>query len=233
MKRLRFFVTGTDTEVGKTFVSSALLRGFSQRGWKTLGLKPVAAGCELHEGQWQNEDALQLMAAMSMELGYGQVNPIALPDPIAPHLAAAKVGRQLSASRLVGLVRGACGVEAEMALVEGAGGWLVPLNERETLADVAIELGFPVILVVGIRLGCLNHALLTYQAIRQSGLSVCGWVANTLAVDTPMGAENIATLEQRLPVPLLGNIPYLSATASGDAGQAPEEFINFELLQPD
>ncbi|MAR92013.1 MAG: dethiobiotin synthase [Pseudomonadales bacterium] len=205
--RRRFFITGTDTEVGKTFVTVLLLEALKQRGLTTLGLKPLAAGCEQHHDQWRNDDALQLQAAMTENLPYEQVNPVALPAAIAPHLAAAEAGRRLTVSRLAGLVRGAMLTPADVTLVEGAGGWLVPLNERETLANLVQELNCPVILVVGVRLGCLNHALLTAQAVAAAGLPLAGWVANCIDPDAARIEDNIATLKQRLPAPCLGVVP--------------------------
>lgn len=200
----KYFVTGTDTEVGKTWVACRLLAQAREAGLSCLGLKPVAAGAENIDGQWRNEDALQLMAASSIALPYDQVNPVLLREPMAPHLAARHEQRLLSVSRIAGYVRGVMMQKQDLLLVEGAGGWRVPLNDRETLADLARELSLPVILVVGMRLGCLNHAVLSAEAIQRDGLRLAGWVANSLP-GTPMTAleENIATLEQWLPAPRL------------------------------
>lgn len=209
MSRRAFFVTGTDTGVGKTYAACALLRAASAAGLSTLGLKPVAAGCEETDGGLRNEDALALMAASTVALPYAQVNPFALRAALAPHIAAAQEGRRLRSAQITGLVRGALMQgRADFTLVEGAGGWRVPLNENETLADVARELALPVLLVVGIRLGCINHALLTAEAIRHDGLRLAGWVAN--AIDPQMEAqqENIDTLRERLAAPLLGVVPF-------------------------
>ncbi|MBZ2189320.1 dethiobiotin synthase [Alcanivorax sp. JB21] len=210
--RGRFFITGTDTGVGKTWVASRLLERASAAGLRTLGLKPVAAGaddmpspCGTHTGP-TNEDARELMQAASIKLPYDQINPVLLQAPMAPHLAAEQEGKRLSVARLAGYVRGALlseqAREPDLLLVEGAGGWLVPLNDRETLADLAKELELPVILVVGMRLGCLNHALLSAEVIRASGLRLAGWVANRLPGE-PMPAveENEATLTQWLRAP--------------------------------
>ena len=162
------FITGTDTEVGKTAVSCALLQAANALGLKTAAIKPVAAGCD-KEGK--NEDALLLQAAMSLELPYEQVNPIALQAAIAPHIAAREEGRQLSASRLAGMCRGVMLGGADFVVIEGAGGWRVPLGARETLADVAIQLEVDVVLVVAMQLGCINHALLTAEAIARDGVA--------------------------------------------------------------
>ena len=208
MKKLRFFVTGTDTGVGKTFVSCLLLEAAKQRGLRTVALKPLAAGCEEIDGELRNDDALQLMQHMTESLDYEQVNPFALQAAIAPHIAAQQEGRRLLVSRMAGLVRGALMEPADLTLVEGAGGWYVPLNDKETLADLVRELQLPVILVVGLRLGCLNHALLTARAIQQEGLPLAGWSANCIDPDMPEQEANIRTLQQRLPAPCLGVIPF-------------------------
>jgi dethiobiotin synthetase len=201
-----WFVTGTDTEVGKTAISCALLAAASREGLRTAAVKPVAAGCD---GQGRNEDALQLMAAMTESLEYQQVNPVALQAAIAPHIAAAREGRHLQASRLAGLCRGAMLGGAEFVLIEGAGGWRVPINPRETLADLAVQLRLEVILVVGMRLGCINHALLSAEAIRGDGLRLAGWVANQPGQRMSCHEENLDTLCRLLPAPLLGEVPYL------------------------
>lgn len=204
----RFFVTGTDTDAGKTFVTVLLLEALKGKGVSTLALKPVAAGCENVDGELCNDDALKLQAAMTVEIPYQQVNPIALKSAIAPHLAAEEEGRRLTVDRLAGLIRGALMTTADVTLIEGAGGWLVPLNERETLANLVKELQLPVILVVGIRLGCLNHALLSAQAIAAARLPLAGWVANCIDPNAAKVEENIQTLRTMLPAPCLGVIPH-------------------------
>jgi dethiobiotin synthetase len=202
-----YFVTGTDTEVGKTAVSCALLHAAAARGCKTAAVKPVAAGCDQ---QGHNEDALQLMAAMTADLDYAQVNPVALAPAIAPHIAAAQAGKNLQASRLAGLCRGVMFSGADFVLIEGAGGWRVPISPRETLADLAVQLQVPVLLVVGMRLGCINHALLTAEAIQRDGLTLAGWVANQPAQPMACHQENLETLQRLLPAPCLGVVPHLS-----------------------
>lgn len=201
-----WFVTGTDTGVGKTVVSCALLAAAAGRGLRTAAVKPVAAGCD---ESGRNGDALQLLAAMTEDLEYSQVNPVALTAAIAPHIAASREGRRLQADRLAGWCRGVMLGGADFVLIEGAGGWRVPLNPRETLADVARQLGVGVILVVGMRLGCINHALLTAEAIRRDGLRLAGWVANQRGERMSHHRENLDTLRQRLPAPLLGDVPYV------------------------
>lgn len=201
-----FFVTGTDTEVGKTAVSCALLKAAAARGLTTAAVKPVAAGCD---AQGHNEDAVQLMEAMTQPLEYMQVNPVALQEAIAPHIAAEREERRLQASRLVGLCRGVMMTRADFILIEGAGGWRVPINPRETLADVARQLQVPVILVVGMRLGCINHALLTAEAISRDGLPLAGWVANRVEPQMTCYEENLQALRERIRAPLLGEVPHI------------------------
>ena len=202
-----WFVTGTDTEVGKTAISCALLVAAGQAGLRTAAIKPVAAGCDEHG---HNEDALQLMASMTEPLDYQQVNPVALAEAVAPHIAAQHQGRVLQAGRLAGLCRGVMLGGADFVLVEGAGGWRVPIGPRETLADVAVALRVGVILVVGMRLGCINHALLTAEAIRRDGLHLVGWVANQGGERMACHEENLDTLRRLLPAPLLGEVPLLT-----------------------
>jgi len=205
-----FFVTGTDTGVGKTTVSAALLYAARKQGLSTAAVKPLASGCESTQEGLRNSDALALRQQCSLQLSYEELNPYAFAPPIAPHLAAEEAGIELSADKLASKVQQILNKNADLTLVEGAGGWRVPINPQETLADVACALKLPVILVVGIRLGCLNHALLTFEAIRRDGLIVAGWVANCLEVGTAKRPENLRSLEQRLAAPCLGQIPYLS-----------------------
>ncbi len=194
-----FFVTGTDTEVGKTWVSCRLLERAREAGLSCYGLKPVAAGCDETPDGWRNEDALQLMAASSVKLPYEMVNPVAFKAPIAPHIAAQQEGKDISLSRLVGYVRGALSAHsADLILIEGAGGWRVPLNSREMLSGLAKELDVPVIQVVGMKLGCINHALLTAEVIEKDGLRYAGTMANCFG-EMDVQEENLLTLRQHLP----------------------------------
>ena len=218
------FVTGTDNEEGKTAASCALLVSAARAGQRTAAVKPVAAGCD---DKGQNEDALQLMAAMTEDLEYQQVNPVALDAAIAPHVAAELEGRRLQASRLAGLCRGVMSGGADFVLIEGAGGWRVPINARETLSDVARELQVGVILVVGMRLGCINHALLTAEAIQRDGLVLAGWIANQPGETMNRYAENLDTLCERLPAPLLGEIPALMPFSPEQAAN----HLSLETLQ--
>ena len=209
MAKQWLFITGTDTDVGKTVVACGFLAAANQQGLRTAAIKPVAAGCEVTEQGITNSDALQLQAAASHKLSYQQINPVALEPAIAPHIAAAEAGVRMSASRLVGYCRGVSLMPVDMVVIEGAGGWRVPINSRETLADVAQELECAVIVVVGMRLGCLNHALLTMEAIRRDGLQIAGWVANVLDTEMPRLQENIDTLKQSINEPCLGIVPRL------------------------
>ena len=199
-----WFVTGTDTDVGKTAICCALIEAANARGLRTAAVKPVAAGCD---AAGRNQDALLLQAAISEPLAYEQINPIALEPAIAPHIAAQREGKHLHAGRLAGFCRGVMMSGAEFILIEGAGGWRVPINPRETLAHLAVELQVEVILVVAMRLGCINHALLTAQAIAADGLKLAAWVANSPHGQMSCYEENLATLQSLLPAPLLGEVP--------------------------
>jgi len=207
LKARSIFVTGTDTGVGKTLVSTGLMRLLQGAGLKVAGMKPVAAGAFWRDGRLVNEDALLLQANASMPLSYDQVNPFVFELPVSPHIAAEKSGREIDFPR----IRRAYEELAEAAdcvIVEGVGGWEVPLNKRQRVADLALALDLPVLLVVGLRLGCLNHALLTRRAIENSGASCLGWIVNRIEPDFPFPAENIETLENSLDRPLLASLPF-------------------------
>lgn len=220
---MSYFVTGTDTGVGKTLVSCALLHAFATRGRRAVGFKPVAAGCD--EDGW-NEDAKLLRAASSIQVAYGQVNPCCFPRAIAPHLAAREAGVCIDFSRIESSYRELAG-QADEVIVEGVGGFCVPLNEKQDSADLARQFGLPVILVVGMRLGCLNHALLTLRAISDYQLECAGWVANVLDADMPALQENIETLRERIAAPLLGILPH---QVRPDAREAAAR-LNLETLE--
>lgn len=207
------FVAGTDTGVGKTVVSVGLLRGLRELGVDLVGMKPVASGCRLTPEGLRNDDALALQRAGPAAVAYSDVNPYAFEPPIAPHIAAADAGVDILVedifARAHRLARGFDGL-----VVEGVGGWLVPLSERATMADLARILELPVVLVVGMRLGCLNHALLSAQSIRACGCRMAGWVANGVDPDCARLHDNIAALKERLPAPLLGAVPHLDDVVS-------------------
>ena len=204
-----YFVTGTDTEVGKTTIAAGLLHAARLAGLSTAAAKPVASGCEITAEGLRNSDALALLGECTLPLRYEQVNPMAFEPAIAPHLAAREAGVELSVAALAEPVRRVLALHAQFSLVEGAGGWRVPLAGDETLSDLAIALS----LVVGVRLGCINHALLSAEAIERDGLRLAGWVANIVDPSTSRLQENLATLEQRLEASCLGRVPRL-ATAS-------------------
>ena len=206
MKGFSCFVTGTDTEIGKTLISSALLHALGTAGVRAAGMKPLAAGAELRDGLWHNEDVDQIHAAAPLKLPRELTTPYLLRTPAAPHIAAQIDGVTIEPRRILDCyaqVR----AQAEAVVVEGVGGFRVPLTDRYDTADLARDLGLPVVLVVGLRLGCISHALLTAEAIAARGLQLVGWVANT--VDPAMGhmADNIEALAARLPAPLLGHVP--------------------------
>lgn len=212
-----FFIAGTDTDVGKTFVSVALLTAAKQRQLTTAALKPVSAGCQLTDDGLRNDDALALQKAITVDLPYSTVNPVAFEPPIAPHIAAANIGQSIQLDDLLLQCQPALATDVDFTLVEGAGGWRVPLNPHESLADLAKAFAFPVVLVVGMRLGCLNHALLTVEAIERDGLTLAGWVANQIDPDMPETQANLATLAHRFACPCLGHIPYLHNASGIDA----------------
>lgn len=202
-----YFITGTDTGVGKTLVSCALSHAFAARGKTVIGMKPVAAGCEPTPHGLACEDVTNLVAASNISAPHHLVNPYAFQPPIAPHIAAAQAGVTIELEPLLAACA-ALRALAEVVIVEGVGGWRVPLNPREDAADLAQQLGLPVILVVGMRLGCLSHALLSAQAIEASGLKLAGWVANCIDPSMPAFDDNLHTLQARLAAPLLGVVPY-------------------------
>ncbi|MFV1873386.1 MAG: dethiobiotin synthase [Oleiphilus sp.] len=227
-----YFVAGTDTGVGKTFASCVVLKAAEKLSHRTLALKPVSAGCELvtladGKQQWQNEDAQSLLAHMSEKIPYAQVNPIALRTPASPHISAALENKSVTADRIVGFCRGAMMTPSDFVLVEGAGGWRVPISPSETMADIAKELNIKVILVVALRLGCLNHALLSAEAIRRDGLEIAGWLGNRVTAE-PMDyeAQNIATLKAAMGAPCLGVLPY----APKQVAEELVEYIDLTLL---
>lgn len=208
-----FFITGTDTEVGKTTIAAALLHAARRAGLSTAAAKPVASGCERTTDGLRNNDALALLGECSLSMRYEQVNPFAFEPAIAPHLAAREAGIELSVAKLLQPVRDMLEMGADFCVVEGAGGWRVPLAGRETLSDLSIQLGLPVILVVGVRLGCINHALLSAEAIARDGLHLAGWVANIVDPATSRLQENLETLTERLAAPCLGQVPRLASAS--------------------
>ena len=219
-----FFITGTDTDAGKTFCTVALLRAFAQMRLRVAGMKPVAAGAALGS---LNDDVAALMAASNVTADGADVNPYCFTLAIAPHIAAAEENRTISIAHIQQCLRRLC-AQSDVVLIEGAGGFLVPLDNESTMADLAVALGAPIILVVGMRLGCLNHALLTAEAIRARSLTLVGWIAN--CIDPAMTAqfENIKTLEDRLNTPLLGIIPFIKNSLQPPT--TAENYLNISTL---
>jgi len=213
MAKKTFFIAGTDTDAGKTVASAGLLQAANNKGLRTIGLKPIAAGCEETPDGLRNSDALILQQTASQSLAYEQVNPIAFAPPIAPHIAAAQEDRRLTADRIAAFVRGAMMQPADFVVIEGAGGWRVPLSYRETMAHLPKILQTPVILVVGMKLGCINHALLTAESISRDGIRLAGWIANRVDPEMANYEENIETIKTMLRAPLLGEIPHLADPA--------------------
>ncbi|RFC37033.1 MAG: dethiobiotin synthetase [Candidatus Nitrotoga sp. SPKER] len=203
---MSYFITGTDTGVGKTLISCALLYAFAAQGQRVVGMKPVAVGCD---DNGHNQDVKQLQAASNVLVSYGQINPYSFLDPIAPHIAAQNAGVRIDFARILTSYYELAS-QADVVIIEGAGGFRVPLNNKQDIADLAVQLGLSVILVVGMRLGCLNHALLTASAIEACGLKCAGWVANVLDADMLALQPNIEALQQRLAAPLLGVVPWQS-----------------------
>jgi len=213
-----YFVTGTDTGVGKTLVSSALIHALVQRGVRTAGMKPIAAGTELRDGIWHNDDVDSLAAEVNVNLPIELMSPYFLREAAAPHIAAAQEIVQIKVAHILTCYNRICTM-ADAVVVEGVGGFRVPLSDTEDTADLAQQLALPVIMVVGLRLGCLNHALLTADAIKGRGLKLVGWVANVVDLGMQHGLANMEALRARLPAPLLGCVPRLDAPLAGAAAK--------------
>ncbi len=202
------FITGTDTGVGKTLTTAALLHAMTALGLRALAMKPIAAGAVQTEGIWQNEDVLMLEQAAKVSAPRELINPYLFREPLAPHIAAERKGVRIEIPRIVDAYDRLTGL-ADWVLVEGVGGFRVPLDGQRDTADLAVALGLPIILVVGLRLGCLNHALLTAEAIAARGLKLAGWVANRIDPDMSAFDENLDALQKRLHAPCLTVLPYL------------------------
>lgn len=200
------FITGTDTGVGKTQVTLAMMICLQRRGLTVAGMKPIASGCAQTKAGLRNADALAIQRHGSLVLPYDDINPFAYEPPIAPHLAAEEAGRAISMTAIAQAYQ-RIQRQVDWCLVEGVGGWLVPISARRTTADLVQYLLLPVVLVVSIRLGCLNHTLLSVQSIQQRGLTLLGWVANQVNPDVARSERNIATLRQWITAPLIGTIP--------------------------
>ena len=210
------FITGTDTEIGKTLTTCAMLHALAAQGARAAGMKPVAAGANWQDGAWHNDDSDAIAAAANVALPPKLAAPYLLRTPAAPHIAAAIDDTIISAPHLLDCYRQITHM-ADAVVVEGVGGFRVPLAENLDSADLAVQFGLPVVLVVGLRLGCINHALLTAEAIAARGLTLAGWVANAVDPTMPYQSENVAALMARLPAPLLGLVPRLQPASAAQA----------------
>lgn len=203
----QFFITGTDTEIGKTWCSVTLMHYFQGQGRSVIGMKPVASGSEWIDGQLKNEDALMLQHHASVHVPYPLVNPYAFEPPVSPHIASINAGKKIELSVIkqgLDLIKD----RADVVIVEGVGGWMAPLNASEDVSDLALALQIPIILVVGIRLGCINHAKLTYSAIQAKGLNCAGWIANCTQADMLAQEQNILAIKSSIDAPLLGELGF-------------------------
>jgi len=217
----KFFLTGTDTNVGKTYIAVGLLKAFNSYGYSTLGIKPIASGSTLVNGKWINADAQLLQRVSSVQLDYSHINPFSFEAPIAPHIAADQNNVSLTVREVIAKIEYSLHYPCDVHIIEGVGGWSVPLNHYETMVDFVTHLQLPIILVVGIRLGCINHSILTYEAIKQKNLTCVGWVANCVEENVLMTDKIIDTLHSWISVPFLGTIPF---------GKNPEDFLRIDLL---
>ncbi len=202
-----FFVTGTDTDVGKTYIAAALVRHFVQQEYLTVGMKPVAAGASLVNGRLLNSDVTELEKAGNVSASIDLINPYVFSPAIAPHIAAEQAGTQISLDKIATAFE-SLQAQADVVVVEGAGGFRVPINRQETMADLAVKLNLPVILVVGVRLGCINHALMTVGSIRAAGLNLVGWVANRMDPHMPAIEENIEMLKAMIKAPCIADVAW-------------------------
>jgi dethiobiotin synthetase len=220
-----YFITGTDTEIGKTLISSALIHALARKGLRVAAMKPVAAGAVFRDGFWHNEDADLLAAEATADLPPELATPFLLREPAAPHIAAELEHVAIDIGHILQCYDQAA-LQADAVVVEGVGGFCVPLTDKISTADLSQQLGLPVIMVVGLRLGCINHALLTADALAARGLMLCGWVANWVDPDMRHAEANVAALQARLPAPLLGIVPRLVQASAAAAA----EYIDFSCL---
>jgi dethiobiotin synthetase len=220
----RIFITGTDTDAGKTVATCALIRQLQQAEQSVMAVKPVAAGCELIDGQLKNTDALQMQYHLQQPTDYSKINPIALEAAIAPHIAAQEEALSLTVEQLSRI----CQLEqfdSDFVLVEGAGGWLVPLNSEQTYADFVVVENLDVVLVVGMKLGCINHALLTLESIKSRGLKLVGWIANSVEPEMNRYQQNIEFLKSTIDAPMLGEIPYINTSEKPTAQLSDSQIV--------
>ncbi|MGM0594145.1 MAG: dethiobiotin synthase [Pseudomonadota bacterium] len=222
-----FFVTGTDTEIGKTWCSVGLIARLQREGLRVAAMKPVASGCESTPEGLRNDDALRLWRQSGLPFRYEQVNPYAFAPAIAPHIAAETAGIEIEIPSIADTCK-ELSKDSDCVVVEGVGGWRVPLNRRDEVANLAAALRLPVILVVGLRLGCINHALLSAEAIRARGCRLAGWIANSVTPQMAQQQSNIDAIDQRIGAPLLGVVPHqadLDPERLADALKLPEALL--------
>ncbi|MDB6084926.1 MAG: dethiobiotin synthase [Gammaproteobacteria bacterium] len=215
----RLFITGTDTGVGKTRIATALCLAFVAQAKRVSAMKPVASGCTRTPEGLRNDDANSLLRAMNVRANYEEVNPYAFEPAIAPHIAAQEAGRTIDFDVLDRCYQRLC-LRSDVTVVEGAGGWLAPLDAQRTFADLAARWQLDVVLIVGLRLGCLNHGLLTAESIERRGVRLCGWIGNSVDAEFPRRDENIAALQTRIAAPCLGTFSYSPQRGAHEVAQA-------------
>ncbi|HWJ37038.1 MAG TPA: dethiobiotin synthase [Steroidobacteraceae bacterium] len=215
----RLFITGTDTGVGKTRIATALCLAFAAAGRRVAAMKPVASGCTRTDDGLRNDDASALLNAMNVRASYAEVNPYAFEPAIAPHIAAAEAGRSID-FEVLDRAYERLSLQSDVTIVEGAGGWLAPLDAQRTFADLAVHWQLDVVLVVGLRLGCLNHALLTAESIERRGLRLCGWVGNSIDAEFARRDENLLALQTRIAAPCIGAFSYAPQAGAVEFAQA-------------
>lgn len=208
----KLFITGTDTNVGKTYISLGLIKKLNLLGYKTIGLKPISSGCQKINDTLYNDDALLLQKAASVKIPYGCVNPFAFELPIAPQFSAQHDKVKLNTKKIIKALHKSLILPADFHIIEGVGGWNVPLNDKALMSDIVSTLGLPVILVVAIKLGCLNHSILTANAIKQSGAKLLGWIANCTDPHMLNIEDNIQSIQHWLDAPCLGVVPWKGTT---------------------
>ncbi|MDM8567918.1 dethiobiotin synthase [Thiotrichales bacterium HSG1] len=227
------FITGTDTEIGKTWCTLALIQYFKNRNLSVAGMKPIASGCYYGNNGLRNSDAEQILALTGLDIPYDVVNPYSFEPPIAPHIAAEQIGQHIDLDKIITNYK-KLQTQADIVIVEGFGGWRLPINSNLSIKDMVLAMEIPVILVVGIRLGCINHALLTAEAIMQDGCNLVGWIAN-LVDDSFVAQQSIDTISKYLSIPMLAQIPYLKTLdISLLANQIPDEPMiknNFNMFR--
>ncbi|MGB1799503.1 MAG: dethiobiotin synthase [Gammaproteobacteria bacterium] len=202
-----FFIAGTDTGIGKTCVTVVLMQEFKKQGYKVAGMKPIASGADKKNGSLRNEDAELIQQACSEPIDYELINPVVFELPVSPHIAAKQMQQTIDLTEVADCYQQLAS-NNDLVIVEGVGGWRVPISDEQSMADLAKKLDLPVILVVGFRLGCINHAILTAEAIKTDGLSLFGWISNRLEEDYLLAEESLETLKKTIKSPYLANLPF-------------------------